>query len=257
MSSPDYKRRYKIVKTTELKALAFAMALFASLPFMAACAQTSVSRAEAQNWEAKVPPGAETDPIALNITFGKKDILNRSIVESLKNDYEIKPYAFAGLKPKAANDGIFEVSIKRGVEQKWRPDMGGIGPFYLVKAGTNYYAITRRNLAQLFSPIEKKSEVLSYLGVFQSLFGNKFAHIVTADADTEKEAHVNWPTKPKPPKFTEVTELKDGFRVTLVTYTHLHIEAFFEKTVHVGRDGVVNEEKPEQILKKIGDGIRF
>ena len=48
-SIPDYKRRYKIMKTTELKAFAFTMALFASLPFIAACAQNSVSRAEAQN----------------------------------------------------------------------------------------------------------------------------------------------------------------------------------------------------------------
>jgi hypothetical protein len=222
--------------------------------------------AEALDWEAKIPPGAETDPIALNIAFGEKDIPNCDIVESLKGLYGIQPHSFPGLAPKTANNGIFKVEVKRGVP----PNMAGTGPFYLVKIGNNYYALTRGNFAQMFSPIEKKTEVLPYLKVYESIFGNQFAKIVTKDTAKElfKKGAPEAP-KPgqitqeplkvtlKPPKFTQVAELKDGFRVTLVTYTQYHIEAFLEKTVHIGRNGVVKEEKPERILKEIGAGFVF
>jgi hypothetical protein len=220
--------------------------------FSLCCCLSCGCAAEPQNWEAKIPPGTETDPIALNIAFGEKDIPNRDIVEGLKGEYEIKPYSFAGLAPKATNDGIFIVAVKED-SGKWAPpDMAGTGPFHLIKAGTNYYAITERNCARLFGPIEKKGEVLPYLGIYEHLFGDRFADIVTED--TAKDA----PEKErKPPKFTRVKELKDGFRVDLVFFTMVHIEAYFETTVHVGRDGVVTEVKPLRMIKKIGEGVRF
>jgi len=207
---------------------------------------------EAPKWEAKLPPGAEADPVALNIARGVKDIPNRDVVEGLKGAYEIQPHRFARLAPKATNDGIFQASVKKGSGFWIPPDMGGTGPFYLVKAGSNYYALTERNFAGLFGPIERKSEVLPYLEVHEALFGNRFAQIVTED--TEKQEGEG---KRKPPKITKIKELKDGFRVTLVTYTMVHIEAYFEKTVRVGRDGVVKVEKPERILKQVGEGILF
>ncbi len=207
---------------------------------------------EAPKLEAKIPPGSEADPVALNIAFGVKDIPNRDIVERLKGAYEIRPHSFARLAPKATNDGVFRASVKKGSGHWVPPDMGGTGPFYLVKAGTNYYALTERNFAKLFGPIERSSEVLTYLEFHEALFGNPFAHIVTEDtAKQEREG------KREPPKLTEVKELKDGFRVTLVSYTMVHIEAYFEKTLSVGRDGVVKVEKPARLLKKVGEGIVF
>ena len=44
---------------------------------------------------------------------------------------------------------------------------------------------------------------------------------------------------------------------TLVTYTRVHIKAFFERTLHVGQEGVVKVERPETVLKRIGNGIVF
>ncbi len=82
------------------------------------------------------------------------------------------------------------------------------------------------------------------------LYGNRFAEIVTAE--TARQQYLR-----KSPKLTEVTEIKDGFRVTLITYTTVHIEAFFETTLHAGRDGVVKVENPQTLLKRIGDGIVF
>jgi len=211
-----------------------------------------VTAGDAPNWEARIPPGAETDPVALNIAYGVKDIPNRDAVETLKGAYHLQPHRFDKLAPKTATDGLYQADIKEESGHWMPPDMGGIGPFYLVKVGTNYHALTERNFATLFGPVEKKSEVLPYLEVYQALFFNRFAGIVTTD--TEEQAGEK---KPKPPKLTEVVELKDGFRVTLVTYTIVHIEAYFEKTLHLGRDGIVNVERPGRILKEIGEGILF
>ncbi len=216
------------------------------------CLFSRATAGEAPKWEAKIPPGSEADPVALNIAFGVKDIPNRDMVESLKGAYEIQPHTFAGLVPKATNDGVFRARVKKGSDRWVPPDMGGTGPFYLVKAGTNYYALTERNFAKLFGPIERNSEVLPYLETHEALFGNPFAHIVTED--TEKQERVG---KRKAPKLTEFKELRDGFRVTLVSFTMVHIEAYFEKTVHLGRDGLVKVEKPLRLLKKVGEGIVF
>lgn len=200
--------------------------------------------AETPNWEAKIPPDAETDPIALNLAFGVKEIPNRDIVERLRGVYGIQPHSFSNLVAKVAGVEIHKVAVRRD-SGKWAPpDMAGIGPFYLLRAGTNYFALTSSNFTRLFAPLTNKSEVLPYLAAREELYGNRFADIVTAGTRG----------LPKPPKRTEVTEVKDGFRVTLVTYTTVHIEAFFETTLHVGRDGVVTVEAPQTLLKMVGNG---
>ena len=128
--------------------------------------------------------------------------------------------------------------------------MAGTGPFYLLKEGTNYFALTQNNFARLFAPLTNKSEVLPYPAAHEMLYGNRFAECVTDETAGLSDS-------PKPPKLTKVTEVKDEFRVTLVTYTMVHIEAFFETTLHAGRDGVVKLEKPETVLKRIGNGNVF
>jgi hypothetical protein len=199
-------------------------------------------------WEARIPSGAETDPIALNIAFGVESIPNRDIVERWKRDYIIQPHSFPDLVPKASNAVIFKVVVHAPLP----PDMGGIGPFYLVKADTNLFALTKHNFARLFSPIEQKSDVLPFLTVYERLFGSPFAMIVSEETRAQASE-----TDRKPPKVTRVSKLRDGYRVALVTYTRYHVEAYLEKTVRVGRDGIVQEEKPEHLLQEIGPGIVF
>lgn len=201
-------------------------------------------------WEAPIPVGSETNPVALNVAFHGEAFPNRDLIEELKDRYEIAPHSFPELKPKAKNDGIFEVS-----GPKWPPDMAGIGPFYLVKADSVYYALTPRNFALLFSPIENKEEVLAYLTVYESLFGNRFAEVVTEGFGRDRK-DLMW-ARPKPPRLTEVTKTKDGFRVNLITYTVVHINAFFEETLLVRRDGSVKQLEEERILQKFGEGIVF
>jgi len=62
------------MKTMDLKIFTFIMALFVAFPIILACIPISVRLAEARDWEAKVPPGAETNPIALNIAYGEENI---------------------------------------------------------------------------------------------------------------------------------------------------------------------------------------
>lgn len=217
-----------------LSSILFALLRFLSCGFAA----------ETPNWETKIPPGAVTDPIALNRAFGVTDIPNRDSVEQLRGAYGIQPHSFSNLTAKVAGVEIHKVAVRRD-SRKWAPpDMAGIGPFYLLKAGTNYFALTSNNFTRLFAPLTNKSEVLPYLAAREELYGNPFADIVTTGMRGF----------PKSPKVTKVTEVKDGFRVNLVTYTKVHIEAFFETTLHVGRDGVVTVETPQTLLKMVGSG---
>lgn len=216
------------------------------------CVNGRIIAAKAPVWESKIPAGAETNAIALNIAFGVKDIPNRSTVERLDRSkaYGVEPHFFTNLVPKVVGVGVFKVAVRRDSGQWAPPDMGGVGPFYLLKEGTNYFALTSTNFTRLFAPLTDKAEVVPYLAAREELYGNRFADIVTAE--TARQPYLR-----KSPKLTEVTEVKDGFRVTLVTYTMVHIEAFFETTLHVGRDGVVKVETPQTLLKRIGDGIAF
>jgi len=173
-------------------------------------------------------------------------------VESLKDDYEIKLYTFAHLTPKSANDGIFQVSVKADKAWEYILGMSGVGPFYLVKAGADYYALTKRNFAQLFSPIEKQSEVLPYIDAFHYLFEKRLDRIVT-----EESGNTEYAKDQGPPEFTQIEERAEGFRIKLVTYSKNRIEAYFVKTVHVHINGRVDEVEPERMLKKIGEGIHY
>ena len=205
-----------------------------------------MAEAEAHIWEAKIPPGAETDPIALNTALGVKEIPNRSTIERLSaaNALDIRPHAFANLVPKVARVGIFKVAVRRDYPE-WVPsDMGGIGPFHLLREGTNYFALTQGNFMRAFAPLTNKSEVLPYLAAYESLYGYMSAEVVTAG---KRGA-------PKLPKFSEVQAVENGFRATLVLHVTEHIEAFYEQTVEVSRDGVVKEKSPMLMLKYVGEG---
>jgi len=215
---------------------------------------TCAIAAEAPKWENKIPPGGETNPIALNIALGRKDIPDRRIVERLRGAYDFWPYAFRGVTPKTTNDGIFRVDIKPGAEGPPYPNMAGMGPFFLLKSGKDYYALSERNLAKLFSPLEKKSEVLPYLAVYQRISGaGRYDEIVTSEFFEGRPLD----ERRRPPKFTEVTEVPDGFNVTLVTYTRYLREAFFESKIRVGRDGIVKVTEPERVLKELGGGFVY
>jgi hypothetical protein len=232
--------------------------------------------ADITNWEARIPAGSENDPIAISKAFGEADP-TKYIDKELRDKYVLDSDSFIGFKPftelmpKAPNADIYRVALGRGWRHRVWPDQGGVGPFFLVKYGSSYYALTKGNFARCFGPIEKETEILPYLRAYEYLFGNKFTEIVTEEVAKKLSTMRAASEAPKPgqpaqthreinrvpPKLTKITKVKNGYRVTLITYSRYHIEAFFEKTVLVSRNGIVTVEKPERILKKIGDGIVF
>jgi hypothetical protein len=78
-----------------------------------------VFAADVPLWEANIPPGAETDPIALNFAFGVKEIPNRGSVENLIGAMEIKTHSFSNLVVKASGVGIHKVAVRRDSGKFW------------------------------------------------------------------------------------------------------------------------------------------
>ena len=204
----------------------------------------------AVNWDSKVSPGAECDPIALNFALGEKEVRNRDIVEKLRGAYGVGPYAFSNLVVRAPGVEVLKVSIRKDSGEQVPPDMAGTGPFFLLKEGTNYFALTQTNFARAFGPVTNQSEVLPYLKAHERLFGNLFAVIVTT---TNRDL----PRATNPPKRTKVVPVEDGFEVNLVLYTSVHVRAFYEVSLHLNRDGTVKRRSEPKMLLRLGDGIVF
>jgi len=202
----------------------------------------------AREFEALVPQGQETNLITLNELSGEKFIPDRDTIERCQRNYVLAPHAFNGLVPKGKVDGIFIVAPKGG--QVWPPDMAGIGPFFLLQAGTNYFVLTPANFTKVYGPITTVAEVLPYLRVHQMLFGDRFGTIVT-EAFKARSSRDE-----QPPEVTKVEEVKGGFKVRLVIYHGVHRRAFYAETVKLRRNGSVKAGQPK-LLKDLGRGIVF
>ena len=197
-------------------------------------------------FEALVPEGLQTDPVALNLLSGQRTVPNRDIIERLRGKYEVKPHVFKGLAPKGKIDGIF-----RAGGPTWPPDMAGIGPFYLLRSQDHYFLLTPANFAKVFGPIASVSEVMPYLEAYETLFENRFGAMVKEDFQGAGRG------KQAPPELTRVEETKNGFRVRVILYQVVHEEAFYAKTVLLKKNGIVKVVEPAKMLKHIGSGIVF
>jgi hypothetical protein len=114
----------------------------------------------------------------------------------------------------------------------------------------DYYVLTDRNFAVLFSPVTE-AKLMAYLNAYQKLYGNKFATIITKDYDKKE-----YDGKRTPPETTAITRVEDGFDVEVVLYNMVHFEAFYKETLHVEQDGKVTK-KGERVLKSLGRGSVF
>jgi len=223
--------------------------IISTLPFASALAADAPKTVV---WEAPMAPGKELDPVALNLALGRTEVPNQGVLETMRSYYEAKKYSFHKIKPKAPHDAIYQVALKEDSTQRVPPDMAGIGPFFLIKSGDRYYALTTNNFARLFAPLDKAAQVMPYLEYYEALYVDPFCKLV--QADMEKEFTKAGRT---PPSVSTVIELADGYNVRLIIYVGVHIEAFFEKTVHVARDGTVKLLEPPKMLQKLGEGKFF
>ncbi len=199
-------------------------------------------------WEAPLPGGQHTDPIALNKAAGETAAAILEMVKGAKG--ELQPQNFPDLKSKTPLDGIFRVILKNE-GAILPPDMAGAGPFHVFKTGGSYYLLTRRNFASLFGPLKSKDEVLPFVRTFDKLFANPFADIVTSDKEAKGFQKV------PPPAVTEITESGDGWDVRLILYSGHRVRAFYEERLRVERDGTVAVKEKTKLLKEIGPGYMF
>ena len=120
---------------------------------------TMVAHAVSPVWEAALPNGGHTDPVALNQAAGEARATALEMVKGAKG--ELQPQEIAGLKPAVAIEGVFRVFLKKdGIALP--PDMDGTGPFYVFKIDGAFYLLTQRNFATLYGPVKSKEEVLPW-----------------------------------------------------------------------------------------------
>jgi hypothetical protein len=203
-------------------------------------------------FEAPVTMGHELDPVLLNRLYGRKEVPNQNVVESLKGSYEMKSFSFPDLKVRNSNLKIYIVALKEKLDQRVPPDMAGTGPFYLVKSEGQFFVLTTNNFAKVYSPLEKPSQVVPYLQAYENQFIDPFCRLV--HEDNKKEF---LKLKRTPPSLTQVSEQANGYTVKMIIYVGVHIEAFFEKTVTVTKDGQVKLLDGPKLLQKLGDGVFF
>lgn len=202
--------------------------------------------AAAADWEAALPKGGETDPVALNTTAGTTA---PDMVKGARG--VLQPLTFPELKPKAAHDGLFRVVLQReGVALP--PDMAGAGPFFVVRVKGMHHLLTRRNFAKLFGPVAAKADVLPYVQVFDRVFEHPhFTKVVTSREETEGFQKV------PPPAITEIVESDGSYDVRLILYSSFRVRAFYEERLRVGRDGGVEVKEKTRVLKELGPGIMY
>jgi hypothetical protein len=208
----------------------------------------AVITAHAAMWEATLPPGSETDPIALNKALGKTDASTLEQVKGSKG--ELRPQTFPGLATKTANEGLFRaVLTKEGVVLP--PDMAGTGPFYLLKADGRYHLLTPRNFATLYGPMKTAEEVLPFLSAYVKVFLDPHANIVRTPVDVKEFQKV------EPPALTQITEAENGWAVRLILYSAYRTRAFYEARLRVQRDGAVVVEEKIHKTRDLGPGFMF
>jgi hypothetical protein len=197
-------------------------------------------------FETPVPPGHETDLITLNQLSGETFIPDGASVERRRGTCKLTPRVFEGLAPRVKIDGIFIVAPKGG--QVWPPDMAGIGPFYLVRAGGRYFLLTRADFARVAGPMTRVAEVPTYLRTYEALVGNRLGTITTEASKGGRSGDG------QPPEITKTEGATGGFGVRLVIYQALHQRVHYAKMVEVKRNGFV-ASGATTLLKNLGRGV--
>ena len=223
----------------------------------AASAKKTQLEDSAVKLEAKVPKDHETSPYMLNLLLlevsdDMDEIPNEGTVISLKKKYEIKKHKFSNLIPRVKTDGFFQVSLKDDERGNLPLDMAGLGPFYLTKKDGDYYLITPKNYATLFGGIRNTEEALNYLAAYENLFVSPVVCVATSGNEKALKK-----AKRTPPRLSSAIQTAQGFEATLIIYSIIQVEGFFEKKVLLTPEGAVTVIEEPKLIQKIGDGITY
>jgi len=209
--------------------------------------------ADAADWEAALPEGAEKDLVALNRAKGDlegADYVGTQSKVQLKT--EMEPYSLRGIRPKAAGfAGIFSVSAA-----ELPPELTTTFQlsFYLMKKGKTYYLLTPKNFARLFAPLTDKNEVLPLVAAYEQLFGNSSPQIIGPNYKWKNRDDDFTGPKEAPPARSSVAKTKAGFDVRLIVYNGLHHAYYAEKRLLVSTDGSIEETQKLKVIKDLGLG---
>lgn len=208
--------------------------------------------------EAKVPPNHETSPYMLNLLMVEarddmEDVPNAATIVSLKGQYEIKKHKFQDLIPRVKIDNFYTVSLKKEAQQDLPIDLAGAGPFYLAKVKDDYYLLTPKNFETIFGNLRNTSEALDYLVEYEKIFVSPV--VLVATKDTEKSLKKSGRT---PPRLSQVTSTQDGYSATMIIYSVMQVEGFFEKKVTLTKEGKVTIDiESTRLIQRIGEGIKY
>lgn len=208
--------------------------------------------------EAKVPQDHETSPYMLNLLMveARDDmdaVPNEATIISLKGQFEIKKYKFKKLIPRVKVDNFYTVSLNKEAQKDLPIDLAGAGPFYLAKIKTDYYLLTPKNFMTIFGNLRNTTEALDYLLEYEKLFVSPVVLVVTnsTEKSLKKSGRI-------PPRLTQVTATKDGYSASMIIYSVMQVEGFFEKKVSLTKEGVVKiDTDSTRLIQKIGDGIKY
>lgn len=249
-----------------MKHLIFLRATVVILITLLPCSNLFAAKKEIRNvsdpsikWEAKVPKNHETSPYMLNLLMYEvredmEELPNADTIVALKGKYDIKKYKFKKLLPRVKIDTFYEVALNPEYGEDLPIDMAGIGPFYLFKVDDVYHLLTPNNYQAIFGNIRTADEAMDYLVEYERIFVSPVVCI--ANKETEKSLKKAGRI---PPRLSNIAKKEDGsYEATLVVYSVMRIDGFFEKKVQLSQDGKVTpDENPPRLIQKVGEGIKY
>lgn len=222
-----------------------------------AAEKKTLQEASAVKLEAKVPADHETSPYMLNLLMVEAredldEVPNAGTISYLKGQYEIKKYKFKNLIPRVKNEGFYKVSLKEEVQEKLPLDLAGVGPFYLAKIEKEYYLLTPQNFETIFGDLRNEEEALNYLVDYESLFVSPVVCVVTQEVEKGLKK-----AKRTPPRLSKAVKKGEGYEASLIVYSIIRVDGFFEKKVELTPEGKVTTSEEPRLIQKFGEGINY
>ena len=88
------------------------------------------------------------------------------------------------------------------------------------------------------------------------MYENLFVSPVVCVATSGNEKALK-KAKRNPPRLSSAIQTAQGFEATLIIYSIIQVEGFFEKKVLLTPEGAVTVIEEPKLIQKIGDGITY
>ena len=187
-------------------------------------------------WENPVPEGQEKDIIALYRLVG--DGQGARDLKALygEREIEVEFRQFGSPLPLKEKVTLFVVAPAHNFPPVF-------GEIHLIEDHGHYFTLTKGNLAKLYAPLRDEGEALAYMALYEALFRDQSAVVLTQTGKIGKSDVV-----------TSVERTNEGFDVRLVTY-HSGVRAFIEEEdFKVDGGGAVMTVAARRKIEDLGPG---